>query len=57
MLPGTVGERLLHGAPCAVLIAPSGFAGRERLEIRRIGVGFDGKTEAGHARQVAAAQR
>jgi nucleotide-binding universal stress UspA family protein len=55
VLPGTVGERLLHGAPCAVLIAPSGFAGRERLEIRRIGVGFDGKTEAGHARQVATA--
>ena len=34
VLPGSVGERLLHGAPCAVLIAPSGFAGRERLEIR-----------------------
>ena len=55
VLPGTVGERLLHGAPCAVLIAPSGFAGRESLEIRTIGVGYDGKTEAGHARQVAAA--
>jgi nucleotide-binding universal stress UspA family protein len=49
-----VGERLLHGAPCAVLIAPSGFAGRERFAIERIGVGYDGKTEAGHAREVAA---
>ncbi|MDX6581154.1 MAG: hypothetical protein QOI10_338 [Solirubrobacterales bacterium] len=55
VLPGSVGERLLHGAPCAVLIAPSGFAGRERLEIDRIGVGYDGKAEAGHARTTAAA--
>jgi nucleotide-binding universal stress UspA family protein len=55
VLPGTVGERLLQGAPCAVLTAPSGFAARERLEIRRIGVGYDGKTEAGHARTLAAA--
>jgi nucleotide-binding universal stress UspA family protein len=55
VLPGSVGERLLHGAPCAVLIAPSGFAERENFEIARIGVGFDGKTEAGHARTVAAA--
>jgi nucleotide-binding universal stress UspA family protein len=55
VLPGSVGERLLHGAPCAVLIAPSGFAGREGFAIRVIGVGYDGKTEAGHARTVAAA--
>ena len=54
VLPGSVGERLLHGAPCAVLIAPSGFADRRRLEIDRIGVGYDGRTEAGHAREVAA---
>jgi nucleotide-binding universal stress UspA family protein len=56
VLPGSVGERLLHGgAPCAVLVAPSGFAGRERLEIARIGVGYDGRNEAGHAREVATA--
>jgi nucleotide-binding universal stress UspA family protein len=56
VLPGSVGERLLHGgAPCAVMVAPSGFAGRERLEIARIGVGYDGRNEAGHAREVAAA--
>ena len=55
VLPGSVGERLLHGAPCAVLVAPSGFAGRERLAIRSIGVGYDGRTEASHAREVAAA--
>jgi len=54
VLPGSVGERLLHGAPCAVLVAPSGFARRERLEIDRIGVGYDGRNEAGHARRLAA---
>jgi nucleotide-binding universal stress UspA family protein len=56
VLPGSVGERLLHGgAPCAVLVAPSGFAGRDRLEIAAIGVGYDGRNEAGHAREVATA--
>jgi nucleotide-binding universal stress UspA family protein len=56
VLPGSVGERVLHGrAPCAVLVAPSGFAGRERLEIATIGVGYDGRSEAGHARKVATA--
>jgi nucleotide-binding universal stress UspA family protein len=56
VLPGSVGERVLHGrAPCAVLVAPSGFAGRERLEIATIGVGYDGRNEAGHAREVATA--
>ena len=56
VLPGSVGERLLHGgAPCAVMVAPSGFADRERLEIETIGVGYDGRSEAGHAREVASA--
>ena len=55
VLPGSVGERLLHGAPCAVLVAPSGFADRESFAIRRIGVGYDGRTESSHARDIAAA--
>ncbi len=54
VLPGSVGERLLNGAPCAVLIAPSGFAGRGKLEIETIGVGYDGREQSGHAREVAA---
>lgn len=53
VLPGSVGERLLHGAPCAVLVAPSGFAGRESFAIGSVGVGYDGRDEAGLARQVA----
>ena len=32
VLPGSVGERVLHDGPrCAVLVAPSGFAARERV--------------------------
>jgi nucleotide-binding universal stress UspA family protein len=53
--PGSVAERLLHGAPCAVMVAPSGWASHEAFELRRIGVGFDGRSEASHARDVAEA--
>lgn len=55
VLPGSVGERLLHEAQCAVLVASGGFAGRPQLEIASIGVGYDGREEAGHAREVAQA--
>jgi nucleotide-binding universal stress UspA family protein len=56
VLPGSVGERLLHGAPCAVLVAPRGFAERESgYAIATVGVGYDGRTESSHAREVAAA--
>ena len=46
VLPGSVGERLLHGAPCPVVVAPRGYAGRAREGIRTIGVGYDGSDEA-----------
>lgn len=55
VVPGTVGERLLHGAPCAVLVAPAGSAERPGIRIARIGVGYDGRAESSHAREVAAA--
>jgi nucleotide-binding universal stress UspA family protein len=38
VMPGSVGARLLHGSPCAVFVAPRGYAGVN--PIRRIGVGF-----------------
>ena len=44
--PGSTGERLLHGAPCAVAIVPDGYAGRTERPIRRIGVAYDGSDEA-----------
>jgi nucleotide-binding universal stress UspA family protein len=37
VMPGSVTARLLHGAPCAVAVAPRGFAG---ATIRHIGVAF-----------------
>jgi nucleotide-binding universal stress UspA family protein len=40
VLPGGVGERLLHGAPCPVAIAPHGYAGGP-AELTEIGVAFD----------------
>lgn len=46
VLPGGVGERLLSGSPCPLLLAPRGFAEREAPELRRIGVAYDGSPEA-----------
>ena len=45
VLPGGVGERLLHGAPCPVAIAPHGYAG-EPAALTEIGVAFDDSPEA-----------
>jgi nucleotide-binding universal stress UspA family protein len=38
VMPGSVTARLLHGAPCAVAVAPRGYTGADA--VRRIGVGF-----------------
>ncbi len=44
-------ERMVHGAPCAVLVAPAGYANRDTGRLRRVGVGFadspEGKTALG----------
>ena len=50
--PGSVAERLLHGAPCAVAVAPRGFASRSD-EPRVLAVAFDGSAESRTALQVA----
>jgi nucleotide-binding universal stress UspA family protein len=44
--PGGTGERLLHGAPCAVAIVPDGYAARTDRPIRRIGIAYDASDEA-----------
>lgn len=49
VLPGSVGARLLHGAPCPVAVAPSGYWGGTQPPIRRIGVGYVGAPEAAEA--------
>ena len=50
LLPGTTAERLLHDAPCPVVVAPRGYSGGD---IRRIGVAYDGSPEADAALRAA----
>jgi nucleotide-binding universal stress UspA family protein len=52
VVPGSVAERLLSGAPCPVAIAPRGY---EPDELRVLAVGFDGSGEADVALALAAA--
>lgn len=43
---GSVAESLLHGAPCAVLVAPRGYAKERHDSLRRIAVAYDGTPES-----------
>ena len=54
LVPGSVAERLLAGAPCAVAVAPRGYASREQRPIRSVGIGFDGSPESRDALALAA---
>ncbi len=38
-------ERMVHGAPCAVLVAPAGYADRDTGRLRRVGVGYTDSAE------------
>lgn len=55
VLFGSVGERLLYGAPCAVAVAPRGYAGCEHLGKGTIGVAYDGSPESESALEGAVA--
>jgi nucleotide-binding universal stress UspA family protein len=46
VFPGSVAERLLHGCPCAVLVAPRGYATRDHFGLGVIGFGYDGGPES-----------
>lgn len=52
VLAGSVGERVLDGAPCAVAVAPLGLAGTG-FELRQIAVAYDGSREANAALELA----
>jgi nucleotide-binding universal stress UspA family protein len=43
---GTTAERLLHGAPCPVAVAPAGYAKAAGGPIATIAVGYDGSPES-----------
>lgn len=48
VLVGDVTRAALNGAPCAVAVAPVGYA-NARHSLRRIGVGYDGSAQSTHA--------
>lgn len=52
VMPGSTGERLLHGSAHPIAIAPAGWRGSV---IETIGAGFDGSTESRAALSAAAA--
>ena len=49
VLPGSTGERLLHGAPCPVAVAPAGYAERDGRTPALVGCGYDGTVSAERA--------
>jgi nucleotide-binding universal stress UspA family protein len=53
VVPGSVGERLLHGSPCPVAVAPRGYWSEAYRGIRRIGLGFVATPEADEALRAA----
>jgi nucleotide-binding universal stress UspA family protein len=46
VLPGSTGERLLHGAPCPVAVVPAGYAAKTPEVWHRVGVAYDGSAES-----------
>ena len=53
VFPGSVAESLLHGAPCAIAVAPRGFGLGPERRLLRIAVAFDGSAEAWAALETA----
>ena len=49
VLPGSTAERLLHGSPCPVAVAPKGYADRAGREPQAIGCGYDGTQSSRNA--------
>jgi nucleotide-binding universal stress UspA family protein len=49
IVPGSVAERLLHGAQCPVAVAPRGHWGAAFTPLSRVGVGYVAAPEAGEA--------
>jgi nucleotide-binding universal stress UspA family protein len=50
---GSVGEVLVSGAPCPIMVAPRGFAQRPPASITTVAAGFDGSPESEEALRVA----
>lgn len=55
VLIGSTAERLLHGGPCPVAVAPAGYATHAPERLAEIAVGYDGGEESEAALRAAAA--
>jgi nucleotide-binding universal stress UspA family protein len=55
LVHGSVGDRLLHDAPCALAVAPPGYSSRPQGALELIGVAYDGSPESRVALDTAAA--
>ena len=53
VLPGSTAERLLHGSPCPVAVAPHGYAQDSSRKLAVIGCGYDGSPSAERALEAA----
>jgi nucleotide-binding universal stress UspA family protein len=54
VVPGSTGDRLLQEAPCAVAIAPAGYAGRSAAAPEVVAAAVDGSVESHDAARTAA---
>ncbi len=45
-LIGSVAHHVLHHSPCEVIVAPRGYAGRERRGIKKVAVAYDGTADS-----------
>jgi nucleotide-binding universal stress UspA family protein len=55
IVPGTTVDQLLADPPCAVAVAPRGYAEHEAPDLRLVGLAYDGSDEAKRATRVAQA--
>ena len=54
VVAGTTAEQVVHGAPCAVAVAPAGYAAHERERFGVVGAAVDGGDETERIARVAA---
>jgi nucleotide-binding universal stress UspA family protein len=54
VLPGTTADHVLHAAPCAVAVAPAGYADRPREPLGVIVAAVDGGDETERVARIAA---
>jgi nucleotide-binding universal stress UspA family protein len=55
VFPGSVAAKMLHGSPCAVAVAPRGYASQAHAGLRVVGVAFDLSDESESAAREATA--